>query len=103
MAILHSESGLPINEGNPMPTSVTGSAAKKVYAVTPHDTNDLANYAILGATIGLYVGVTGNVAVVTDGDTTITFVGLASGIIHPIAAKKVLATGTDATSILAVY
>lgn len=78
--------------------SVTVPAANAV-AVTPHDTNELAVYSR-----GLYVGVSGNVAVILAGDSSaVTFVGLAAGIIHPIRAKVVKSTGTTATSIVAVY
>jgi hypothetical protein len=33
----------------------------------------------------------------------VTFTGLAAGVIHPIAAKRVYATGTGATGIVGVY
>ena len=69
-------------------------------AVTPHDAEDIT------ATSGLYVGVAGNVtltlAEMDDGDS-ITFVALAAGVLHPLVVKRVWATGTDATDILAVY
>lgn len=72
--------------------------AQNAVAVTPHDTNELTVYSR-----GLYVGVSGNVAVILAGDSSaVTFVGLAAGIIHPIRAKVVLSTGTTATSIVAV-
>lgn len=78
--------------------SVTMPASSAV-AVTPHDTNELTVYSR-----GLYVGVSGNVAVIpVNGSSAVTFVGLAAGIIHPIRAKVVLSTGTTATSIVAVY
>jgi hypothetical protein len=68
------------------------------FAVTPHDTNELTNQ-----TRGIYVGVSGDVKVTTiDGDA-VTFVGLASGVIHPIMAKIIWSTGTTATSIVGVY
>ncbi len=67
-------------------------------AVTPHDSNELAT-----ATRGLFVGVSGNVKVTTTGGSEITFTGLAAGVIHPIRAKLVWATGTTATSILALW
>lgn len=79
--------------------SVTGSLAKSVYAVTPSDTVDLAQ----GATVGIYVGGSGDVVCITSGGTTITFTALSSGMIHPIAATRIKATGTTATGILAVY
>lgn len=47
----------------------------------------------------LYVGVTGNVKLDTiDGDT-VTLIGVAAGVVHPILVKKIYATGTTATNI----
>ena len=66
--------------------------------VTTSDTVDLSV-----VTRGLYVGVAGDVKVTMADDTVITFVGLAAGIEHAIAAKRVWATGTTATSILGLY
>lgn len=68
------------------------------FAVTPHDTNALTH-----ETRGLYIGAAGNVAVITSGGNTVTFVGLAVGIIHPIRCTHVKSTGTTATSIVGVY
>lgn len=68
-------------------------------AVVPNDGVDLAR----GASKGLYIGVAGNVAVVTTGGDSATLTALTIGIIHPISVKRVLATGTTATNILAVY
>ena len=64
-------------------------------AITPHDTNDLSE-----TTRAIYVGVSGDVKINTADGDTITFVGLAAGIIHPIRASRVYSTGTDATDIL---
>lgn len=67
----------------------------KSVAVTPSDTDELTNPGI-----GLYIGVTGDIKVVTKGGDTVTMVGLAAGIWHPIQVKKVFSTGTSATDIL---
>ena len=68
-------------------------------AVTPSDTVDIRK-----GSRGLYVGVSGDVIVHPQGsDTAVTFTGLAAGIIHPIAVDRVLATGTTATNIVAVW
>ncbi len=50
---------------------------------------------------GLYVGVTGNVTVTHPDGTSVQYVGLAAGVIHPISATKV--TAATATSIVGVY
>jgi hypothetical protein len=72
--------------------------ATHAFAVTPDNSNDLAIF-----TRGIYVGVSGNVKVDTTEGDTVTFVGLAAGIIHPIAVRRVYATLTTATSIVGVY
>lgn len=78
---------------------ITGSNAVKAVLVTPNDTVDLAD----GNTKGLYVGGTGNVAVTMADGNDITFNALSVGTIHPISVKRVKATGTTATNIVAVY
>lgn len=78
---------------------IKGSSATKVVAVAPSDSTNLTN----GATKGLYIGGAGNVSVTMADGNDVTFTALASGVIHPISVLKVKATGTTATSILAVY
>jgi len=48
----------------------------------------------------LYVGVTGDVAVTAPNGTKITYVGVAAGVWHPIAANAVLQAGTTATGLV---
>lgn len=79
--------------------SLSGSNASGAVAVTPSDTTDLATVP----TKGLYLGGAGNVKVDMADGTTVTFTALSSGMIHPISCKRVYATGTTTTSILAVY
>lgn len=67
-------------------------------AVTPHDTNALANFAR-----ALYVGGTGDVKLTTPGGSTVTFAGVPAGTILPVRAKVVFSTGTTATSIIAIW
>jgi len=69
------------------------------YAVTPSDANDLGN----GPANALYVAGAGNIAVNLAGGGTATLTGLAAGQILEIAASRVLATGTTATGIVALY
>jgi hypothetical protein len=53
-------------------------------------------------TRGIYVGASGNVTVTLVGSgQSVQFVGLAAGVIHPIAASHV--TAATATGILGVY
>jgi len=75
------------------------SPAESAVSITPDNSTDLAI-----STRGVYVGVTGDLKVdMVGGSSGITFVGLASGVIHPIRAKRVYATGTTASSIIGVY
>lgn len=86
------------NTFNPISEDVT-QPARHAFAITKHDSNDLAF-----VTRGIYVGGTGDLSVdLAGGETAVVFVGLAAGIIHPIAATRVRSTGTTATSIIGVY
>lgn len=66
-------------------------------AVTPSDTVDLAT-----ASRALYVGSTGDLRVTTVGGDTVTFADVPVGW-HPIRARRVLATSTTATDIVACW
>lgn len=65
--------------------------------VTPNDSADLARAGIL------YVGIGGNIALVTVGGDTLTLTGVPSGTFVPVRVRRVLATNTTATSILCFY
>ena len=67
-------------------------------AVTPSDTVDLTSVAR-----GLYVGVAGNVNVVMPDGATVLFANAGSGTILPVNVRRVMATSTTATSIVALY
>ncbi len=64
-------------------------------AITPNDGADLAN-----ATRALYIGQPGNVRVRTVGGDIVTFAGMQGGVVYPIRADRVLATGTTASDIV---
>ena len=67
--------------------------------VTPHDTNELAH-----ATRLLYVGSDGlNVKVQTIHGEDVTYKLVPAGTFIPVEAKKVYATGTTATDIVAMW
>ena len=51
----------------------------------------------------LYIGGPGNVTMTTNGNDTITLVGLNGGQFVPVQCVKVFATGTTATSIIALW
>lgn len=65
--------------------------------VTPADGTDLATFSR-----ALWIGVAGNVAVTMLEGQTVTFVAVPIGWLD-VRAKRVLATGTTATSIVAVW
>ena len=67
-------------------------------SVTPNDSTDLSY-----CSRGVYVGAQGNLKVTLVGGDTVTFVGLAAGIVHPIRAMRIWSTGTTATGIIAVW
>ncbi|MGA9772357.1 MAG: hypothetical protein WBV94_25210 [Blastocatellia bacterium] len=74
------------------------SPANHAFAITPADSADIAQ-----VTRGLYVGGAGNVKVDMAGGETVTFTGLAVGVVHALRVKRVYQTGTTATSILGLY
>lgn len=71
-------------------------------AVTPSDTVDITTRG--GAyPRGLYVGVGGDVVVVTQGNTAVTFKAVPTGTTLPVRVRRVNATSTTATDIVALY
>lgn len=78
--------------------SALDSPAASAAAVTPNDST------VLDTTRGLWIGGAGDVAVYMKGSTTsVTFAGIAAGTLIPIRVDRVLATGTTATSIVALW
>lgn len=71
-------------------------SSKNFAAVTPSDSTTF------DMCLGLYVGVSGDVAVANGAGTSVVFVGVPSGTILPIRTTKVFATGTTASSIVRV-
>jgi hypothetical protein len=74
------------------------SPAKAAFSVTPNDSTDLAI-----SSRGVYVGASGDLKVDMVGGGTVTFVGLAAGVVHPLRVKRIYSTGTTATGIIGVY
>lgn len=76
------------------------SPARNSYAVTPHDTNEIGTYMPKA----IYVGTGGTIVMKLDGDTAAsTFTNVPDGALMPFRAKVILATGTTASDIVAVY
>lgn len=78
-------------------TADAARPAARAVEVTPSDST------VLEVTRGLYIGTSGDVAVILAEDTAVTtFVNVANGTILPLQVKKVMAA-TSATSVLALY
>lgn len=70
----------------------------RAVAITPHDTNTIEN------TRGIYVGGAGNVTLkFADSAAAVTLVAVPVGTFLPVQAVMVLATGTTATNLVALY
>ncbi len=73
----------------------------RAVSVTPSDTTDLNEIPR-----GLHadgVGSHHNVAVILEGDASSVIINMAKGHIMPLRVRRVLATGTTATSVVALY
>jgi hypothetical protein len=90
--------GLTLDPTN-LATDAKQSAAASAAAVTPSDSVDLAN----AATKGVYVGVSGDVKIdLVTGGTAIVFKAAPVGLLR-VQAKRVYATGSTATNMVALY
>lgn len=74
-----------------------GEPASYAEVVTPDDDD------VISTSRALYIGATGDLTVTMNGGGNVTFVGVPAGMILPIRVTKVLATGTDADSIINLY
>ena len=80
--------------------------AYRAAAVTPSDTADIPSVSTAtGKNFGcvLYVGSTGNLKVETVGGDEVTLVNVNSGTFVPVQVKKVFATGTTVTNVIALW
>lgn len=66
--------------------------------VTPDD-----SVGLIATTRAIYVGGGGDVAITTRGGETVTFTNAPEGLMLPVRATHVLATGTTATDLLALW
>lgn len=72
-------------------------SAQQAVSVTPNDAD------LIRPTRGVYVGATGTLKVTMSDGSDVTFNSIAAGVVHPLSVKRVFATGTTATGIVAVY
>lgn len=78
-------------------SSALDSPAAYAASVTPNDSTDLA-----ASSRALYIGTSGDVKVTTVGGNDVTFANVPVGVL-PIRVKRVWATGTSATGIIAIW
>lgn len=75
--------------------------------VTPNDSQDLvlSGGAITGIDNGalLYIGTGGTLTITTVGGQTVTLTNVLSGSYVPIQVRRVFATGTSASGIIALF
>jgi hypothetical protein len=83
----------------------TRGPLNKCEVITPSDTVDLARYTqTKQLTDGIYIGGGAGVLVLVLADnTTCTLSGVITGQIYPIAVRRINATNTTATNLVAVY
>jgi len=81
-------------------------SALNAFTVVKSDTTTFAPFdssSSVQTTKALYVGGTGDVAVVMQGGQSVIFVNVQGGTILPISVIKVLSTNTSATSMLGLW
>lgn len=88
---------MPTDRHNLRATSAVGPSWR-IRTVTPTDDAPLAD----GLTRALFVGVGGSVAV-EDATGTVVVIESVASQYHPVSVRRVLASGTTAASILALY
>lgn len=77
-----------------MANRVEGQGAQGGFAITPSDTVDL-----IRPVNALWIGSTGDVTIIAPSGETVLYSGVPDGCILPVAATRVKATGTTASSI----
>ena len=86
---------MTINDNFQKHASSLHSPASDAFSITPDD-----NIALPHITRAIYIGGPGTIHVVMQSDIEISFAGLPAGMVLPIRAKKIKATGTDATDLV---
>jgi len=82
-----------------MANPIEDQGARQLRAVTPSDSVDLP----ISPCRALWIGVAGNVALIAaDDSSAVTLTAVEAGLL-PVRTKRVLSTGTTATSIVALY
>lgn len=79
------------------PTNLV-APARDAAAVVPNDSADLVQLPR-----ALFVGTAGNVAVVMAGGQSVVFENCAAGVVLPVRAARIRATGTTAGALVALW
>ncbi len=74
------------------------SPGTRAFAITPNNSEDLPHVPR-----AIYVGGSGNIAVVTQGGDEVTFTSVFAGSLLPVRVKRVKDTGTTATLMIGIY
>lgn len=80
-------------------TSSVTAPAVDAFVITKSDSTVFGATAATAVTRGIYVGVTGNINIVTEGGSTVLFSNVPVGIL-PVRATQVLSTSTTASSMV---
>jgi hypothetical protein len=79
--------------------SPSNASSREFEAITPSDATDLDQ-----PTRAVYVGGAGSIAaVMPDGGSAVIFASIPAGSVLPIQVRRINATGTDATDLVALY
>lgn len=84
---------------NPILLGQSSIPAQGGMAVTPSDVADLA----VKPCRALWVGTGGSIAVIFSDTSAATLANVGSGVLLPISVTRVMATGTTASSVVALY
>nr|DAK00521.1 MAG TPA: hypothetical protein [Caudoviricetes sp.] len=89
-----------VRESADATVDLASAPASSLKAVVPHPTDNLPN----GVCRALWVGGTGDVAVVAEDDVgAVTLAAVPAGSVLPVRAKAVRTAGTTAANIVALY
>jgi hypothetical protein len=72
--------------------------AQRGFAITPNDAADLA-----AETRGLWVGASGDLALVLASGDEVVLAGAVGGSVLPLRIRRIKATGTTATQLVGLY
>jgi hypothetical protein len=83
-------------------SAAEAAPAKSWRTITPSDVNSAATN-LPGGCRGIYVGGAGNLAMVDGDNNVVTFTAVPVGTFMPCGAKRINATNTTATLLVALF